>query len=502
MFVFLGAIAGPISGAGCAQKVTNAEPRAIIGADDRTIELDPVLNAAVGAFSGRGGPLCTGFAIAKNEFATAAHCFIKDGDPTAYRLVTAAGTYPVKKVKSLHEKGDLVVFEATRDDLTFLKPAEDHEGGTNGKIISYELKGLRLLSSKNGEIARNLRKNGNRHAGVLLHSLDTVGGSSGSPILQNGKVVAIHVGHSPALQRNIAVELTHAADANVLEAAPDFERETHPVVGALKAAVEWCAASARCRDIVREFVVKVADHLLGFTDDDVQEKTSGAEDHPDGARFRKDVMGSTRDVREDRGSNERDTGFKDKTRNLGLTGMKMTSTDVVASYLGAAINEIYRAQYSVDAPEDIMRAGVIHVNNGASIGWLKVWLRGFPTFSKNGNNGTASCSRFCASPGWGGRSGSCYAAKPSQGNPILCSQVPGLLPAGQELQCTCVDDSFEKSGNNGTVNCASFCAGADWGPTGTCHAGKVVDTGREISCAEVVSTRTIDLTNVSCTCAR
>jgi hypothetical protein len=113
------------------------------------------------------------------------------------------------------------------------------------------------------------------------------------------------------------------------------------------------------------------------------------------------------------------------------------------------------------------------------------------TFTKDGNNGTVSCTTFCGGAQWG-PTGSCVSA--SAGN-FPCDQSPGLLSLG-ELTCQCVDPSgqpFQKDGNNGTVSCDTFCAGSQWGRTGSCSSASIpaagcdlvpgfIDNGSELTC--------------------
>lgn len=69
------------------------------------------------------------------------------------------------------------------------------------------------------------------------------------------------------------------------------------------------------------------------------------------------------------------------------------------------------------------------------------------TFMKYGNNGTASCTNYCAdgikwpgSTGSGGSVGACSTAKEvrsgGESKSIGCDDVPGFLPGGQ-LECKC-----------------------------------------------------------------
>jgi hypothetical protein len=53
---------------------------------------------------------------------------------------------------------------------------------------------------------------------------------------------------------------------------------------------------------------------------------------------------------------------------------------------------------------------------------------------------------------------------------------------------------FQKSGNNGTVSCDTFCQGAQWGQTGSCFGGKT-GSGAYVDCAAVPQS------DVQCICA-
>jgi hypothetical protein len=84
-------------------------------------------------------------------------------------------------------------------------------------------------------------------------------------------------------------------------------------------------------------------------------------------------------------------------------------------------------------------------------------------FDKPGNNGSVSCSTFCGAanvnnqPVWGDRIG---------------LNVGSEQPVGEAGVCQCAQSSalFIKEGNNGTVNCDTFCQGSEWGQVGRCVA--------------------------------
>src|SRR3984957_16059254 len=88
-------------------------------------------------------------------------------------------------------------------------------------------------------------------------------------------------------------------------------------------------------------------------------------------------------------------------------------------------------------------------------------------FIKDGNNGTVSCDTYCAGAQWPGGVGTCQRAVDYA---VSCDQATGFLTNGSELTCQCATEggTFAKHGNNGTVSCDTFCAGAQWGDVGTC----------------------------------
>lgn len=128
--------------------------------------------------------------------------------------------------------------------------------------------------------------------------------------------------------------------------------------------------------------------------------------------------------------------------------------------------------------------GNLLVRNGISIPWSSNTGRApGAAFSKPGNNGTVSCSRFCTGP-WGGGTGACTAAvRMDNAAAISCDEAPGLIGAGLACHCT---PAFNKAGNNGTVSCSTYCNGANWGGgTGPCAAAYRGDNNQPLDCNTV-----------------
>jgi V8-like Glu-specific endopeptidase len=78
-------------------------------------------------------------------------------------------------------------------------------------MISFDVNGNQLLVAADGT--------SHKVNGVIFHTLDTVAGASGSPIVQNGAVVGIHLGYFPRGEKNIAGGGSCAANYAAVTAA-------------------------------------------------------------------------------------------------------------------------------------------------------------------------------------------------------------------------------------------------------------------------------------------
>ena len=107
-------------------------------------------------------------------------------------------------------------------------------------------------------------------------------------------------------------------------------------------------------------------------------------------------------------------------------------------------------------------------------------------FDKDGNNGTVSCNAFCAGAQWGNKAGTCTGGNLNTSPSFSCSTVVGFIPStlGVDVVCHCA--GFNKDGNNGTVSCGTFCAGSQWGRVGTCSTGGNLNGSPNIGCNTAV----------------
>jgi hypothetical protein len=105
-------------------------------------------------------------------------------------------------------------------------------------------------------------------------------------------------------------------------------------------------------------------------------------------------------------------------------------------------------------------------------------------FTKPGNNGTVSCKTYCEGTSWGEVGRCISASRQDNGANVSCDETVGRLQ-GADVLCQCARP-FRKPGNNGTVSCATYCAGTRWpGGTGTCWKATRTSDGSSLRCDEV-----------------
>jgi len=109
-------------------------------------------------------------------------------------------------------------------------------------------------------------------------------------------------------------------------------------------------------------------------------------------------------------------------------------------------------------------------------------------YVKHGDNGAVDCNVYCAGSQWG-LVGSCMGVALDD---FPCDQAIGYLSNNDaEQTCTCRDanGTFVKPGDNGTVDCNTFCAGSQWGRVGTCIGAKLsTNTSATVAGASVAYT--------------
>lgn len=209
----------------------SSELNQVIGDDEReTIENpEKIYGDTIGSLNLFNFHICTAFAISKNQILTANHCFdnvlfeyytfqvseksykitdylrLEDIDVVVLTVADMNEAFEEKEqdvlevsddfvVSELKENGDAVVFKQFLDTVDF-------NSGEKLSIFARGYKNIFLKSCAEEKKSRLLKDT------ILLHALDTNYGSSGSPVMQNGKVVGVHLGYSKELDFNISIPM-------------------------------------------------------------------------------------------------------------------------------------------------------------------------------------------------------------------------------------------------------------------------------------------------------
>ncbi len=170
----------------------------ILGDDNRTPLTEKQLGAMVGTLrSPEGKALCTGFFSGLKEMTTAHHCLGAKWEGEGYRFVTAdEQDYWVLGIKQQNKGSDLVVLNVDRAVFGAAQQ-EKQPFLVTGPVVAERSAIIISFDPARDEFLVNEGKAPSlmaNHPGLLAHELDTIKGSSGSPIIQGDKVVGMHVG--------------------------------------------------------------------------------------------------------------------------------------------------------------------------------------------------------------------------------------------------------------------------------------------------------------------
>jgi V8-like Glu-specific endopeptidase len=189
---------------------SNADLSAIIGDDDRSVLTDPRALEIIGTITLRGKPICTAFVSGPSQVATASHCIdYARIDIGSYGFRRANGEdIKISKIVKRRSQADIIVLEVDHKFVESLfagkfLPADRVE------TWSYDPTREQFFSQKKCSAA--LLPNSQ----AFRHSCDTVGGSSGSPVISNDVLVGIHVGYLKSVDMNLAVSASQLTNLNV-----------------------------------------------------------------------------------------------------------------------------------------------------------------------------------------------------------------------------------------------------------------------------------------------
>lgn len=175
----------------------------IIGQDER-IAAPPQYRNLVGSLSFRDFHVCTAFLSGPNTVSTATHCAPHLDSTHQYSFITQTGKRIPLKSKIFQKNSRFVSFETKEPTTNFLESAP-LDLNSPIELISYsEVEQILRISTSNSFEPTP-------HG--VLHEMDTEPGSSGSPIVQNGRVVGIHEGAVEGRLKNYAIRTVSGRDS-------------------------------------------------------------------------------------------------------------------------------------------------------------------------------------------------------------------------------------------------------------------------------------------------
>ena len=209
---------------GC-KSTGSSDVSGIIGEKNWKVSNSHTHSNKVGAFISAGSKKdsigCVGFLVGENLVATAVHCV---QDPIAF----AGATFRTKSGKKanivelmeIDSAKDFVIYEL---DERYKQYFEIAEAKINEKIeiVSFNPEDESFISSQ-CYIADNIKE-----SAAFSYKCDTLASFSGSPILQEGRVVGMHIGYSKKNNLNYGLNITNYTPGtkNISQLAPDFVQE-------------------------------------------------------------------------------------------------------------------------------------------------------------------------------------------------------------------------------------------------------------------------------------
>jgi hypothetical protein len=191
----------------CQHRDSGSSPSANLAKDGRNDLLDQYLIKRMGVLSFKGVPICTAFASGTNQVSTAASC-LREPLSDAYKLNINGRPVPiVAALADLPTGLALLKVEGVSEVFPTAAFASDEDSS----IVSYASDQKQFVLASTGYIKTSAVP------GVLMHTFDAIKGASGSPILQNGQVVGVHLGAVVEDDNvfNVAVATADLEDVNL-----------------------------------------------------------------------------------------------------------------------------------------------------------------------------------------------------------------------------------------------------------------------------------------------
>ena len=189
------------------------KPKAIIGKDNRSKLLDKTLSTLVGFISTPFGT-CTAFVSHSDQITTSAHCIREVAVKDIVFKRTDGMEISVLDIRKVFAKADVAYLLVAKQE-SYLKQGK-FNSSMPATVISYDDESNTLQTNQ-------CAANG---SGIIYHVCDTLKGSSGSPIMQNDKVVGVHLGVLENNKSNVGVQLSSIEGEDVSTLDFVSERKT------------------------------------------------------------------------------------------------------------------------------------------------------------------------------------------------------------------------------------------------------------------------------------
>jgi hypothetical protein len=195
--------------AACGVSESESNQLGIIGIDERVEYIETDLNNHVGQILLSGVPICSAFVSRQFEITTAAHCVVEEF-LSDYSFSSIGGvTSKFLDVAYKNENADFLSLETANEFKDWLEVAEyDEFLPTN--IVGFNSDSNNFFTSTSSA-GSNLVDNG-----LMFHTMDTKTGASGAPILQDGKVIAMHIGSNTVDNVSILLNYEYFIEEDIL----------------------------------------------------------------------------------------------------------------------------------------------------------------------------------------------------------------------------------------------------------------------------------------------
>lgn len=188
-----------LSAISCGKHTNSSGTSAIVGADTRRPNTEESLQKALGTIILSEKSICTAFVSGPGEITTASHCL--SGSLTDFKFKTFDGT-----------KFDIVavIDNKPNADTIRLKCGVPDSSLQLGIFAPDTITTLAALDSATEKLVTTTVGHAELSQGIIYHTLDSLPGASGGALIQNNKIVGMHLG-SVSPSKNVGVAL-HSLD--------------------------------------------------------------------------------------------------------------------------------------------------------------------------------------------------------------------------------------------------------------------------------------------------